>query len=132
MPTQNPNYVAGGNISPRRFVTLQVDADLTVEQSTAGQVAVGVSGIGVKYAPIPEVSTNYHAESGDQPVVHGPGEEAYLTSGEAVAAGAYLKPDANGKGVAATAADQYSALALTHTDAADEDIRVLVQRGVTP
>lgn len=130
MPTQNPNYVAGGTIYPKRFVTLQTDADLTVEQSGADEQAVGVSGIGAKYAPIPEVTTNPHAEDGDQPVVHGAGEEAYLTSGEAVAAGVYLKPDTNGKGVAASAGEYYSARALTHTDAADEDIRVFVERGL--
>jgi hypothetical protein len=31
MPTQNPNWISGGNINPKRFVTQQTDADLTVE-----------------------------------------------------------------------------------------------------
>lgn len=127
----NPNYRAGGKIYPKRFVTLQTNEDLTVEQSGAGELAIGISGIGAKYAPIPEVSDNPHAEEGDQPKVHGFGEEAYLTAGESLAAGAKLKPDTNGKGVAASAGEYYSAVALTATTDEDEDVRVFIERGLT-
>jgi hypothetical protein len=112
MPTQNPNWISGGNINPKRFVTQQTDADLTVEESNATEMPVGVSGIGTKYAPIPEVTTNYHAESGDPVWVHGPGEECWLTAGGAVTAGDLLKPDNDGKGVTASAGDKYGARAL--------------------
>ena len=128
MPTQNPNWISGGNINPKRFVTQQVDADLTVEESNATEMPVGVSGIGTKYAPIPEVTTNYHAESGDQVWVHGPGEECWLTAGGAVTAGDLLKPDNDGKGVTAGAGDKYGARALASA-ATGEDIRAYVMVG---
>lgn len=129
MPTQNPNYTSGGTINPKRFVTLQTDADLTVEESNAGDMPVGVSGIGTKYAPIPSVTSNPHAEDGDQCWVHGLGEECDLTAGDVVAAGALLKPDNDGKGVTAGAGDKYGARALTAALAAGIDIRVFVERG---
>ena len=128
MPTQNPNWISGGNINPKRFVTQQTDADLTVEESNATEMPVGVSGIGTKYAPIPEVTTNYHAESGDPVWVHGPGEECWLTAGGAVTAGDLLKPDNDGKGVTATAGDKYGARALAAA-ASGEDSRAYVMVG---
>ncbi len=128
MPTQNPNWISGGNINPKRFVTQQTDADLTVEESNATEMPVGVSGIGTKYAPIPEVTTNYHAESGDPVWVHGPGEECWLVAGGAVTAGDLLKPDNDGKGVTASAGDKYGARALTAATAGT-DCRVYVQVG---
>jgi hypothetical protein len=128
MPTQNPNFISGGNINPKRFVTQQTDADLTVEESNAGDMPVGVSGIGTKYAPIPETSNTYHAESGDPVWVHGPGEECWLTAGGAVTAGDLLKPDNDGKGVTATAGDKYGARALAAASSG-EDIRAFVMVG---
>ncbi len=128
MPTQNPNYISGGNINPKRFVTQQTDADLTVEESNTSELPVGVSGIGTKYAPIPEVTTNYHAENGDPVWVHGLGEECWLTAGGAITAGDLLKPDTDGKGVTASAGDKYGARALTSATSG-EDCRVFVERG---
>lgn len=128
MPTQNPNYISGGNINPKRFVTQQIDADLTVEESNSGDLPVGISGIGTKYAPIPEVTNNYHAESGDPVWVHGLGEEAWLVAGDSITAGDLLKPDDDGKGVKASAGDKYGARALTSADTG-EDCRVFVERG---
>jgi hypothetical protein len=89
---------------------------------------VGVSGIGTKYAPIPETTNVYHAESGDPVWVHGPGEECWLEAGGTVTAGDLLKPDADGKGVTASAGDKYGARALASATSG-EDIRAYVQVG---
>jgi hypothetical protein len=128
MPTQNPNYIAGGTILPKTFVTLQTDADLTVEQSAAGDMPIGVSGIGSRAAPIPSVTVAQHALVGEQPLVHGLGEEAFIIAGDTITAGAFLKPDANGEAVVASAGDKYGGRALTA--AADgEDCRIFIQPG---
>lgn len=132
MPTQNPNYIAGGTLYPKRFVTLQTDADLTVEESNAGDMPVGITGIGTRVAPIPELgATAEHVQAGETPRVHGLGEEAWLVAGDTVTAGAYVKPDNDGKGVAATTGDEYGARALSAASTG-EDIRVFVERGTCP
>jgi len=128
MPTQNPNYRAGGTILPKTFVTLQTDEDLTVEASTTGDMPIGVSGIGSRVAPIPSVTVVQHALVGEQPVVHGLGEEAWIKAGAEIAAGDFLKPDTNAEAVPASAGDKYGGRALSA--AADgEDCRIFIQPG---
>ena len=132
MPTQNPNYIAGATLSPKRFVTLQTDADLTVEESNAGDTPVGITGIGSRVAPIPELgSTVQHALVGEGCRVHGLGEECFLEAGGEITAGDLLKPDNDGKGVTATTGDEYGARALTAASSG-EDVRVFVERGTCP
>jgi len=128
MPTINPNFISGGNITQRRFVTQQTDADNTVEQSASGDLPIGISGLGTKYAPIPEVTNTYLAESGDPVLVHGLGEQCWLEAGGTITAGDLLKPDASAKGVTASAGDKYGARALT-SGASGEYIWVFVERG---
>lgn len=130
MPTMNPNFVAGGNITQARFVTQQTDADATVEQSGTDEMPVGVSGLGTKYPPIPSVTNTYLAEEGDPVLVHGIGETCFLEAGGIVTAGSLCKPDSVGRGVTATAGDKYGARALTAAGAAGERLKVFVERGV--
>ncbi len=129
MPSQHPSFVAGATVQPRRFVKLDGLADYQVIHATAGDFTVGITHKGTKFAPIPEVSTNPHANAGDPVAIHGDGETCELDVGTvAVSAGDLLKPDANGKAVAAVAGDKYGAEALA-AGPANELVRVRVIRG---
>lgn len=99
-----PNYVAGGNIYPSRFVKASTAADFRVLQATANDRIAGISGIGTNYPPIvdPAITVNgYHAVAGQNCRVHGENDECLLELGSGgVTRGGLLKSDADGKGVA--------------------------------
>lgn len=120
--------VAGGNISPSRFVT-QSTTDWKVTQSGAGSKVLGVSQVGTNFAPIPEVSSPYAAIAGQQLSVFEDGEECLLELGGSVTAGDELKSDASGKGVvlAGSGAENIGALAL-QSGSSGELIKVRVHR----
>jgi hypothetical protein len=129
MPHVGPAFMAGGNISPSRFVTISTSANNTVVQSAAAtETIIGVSQESAKQPPIPQVTgTQYAAESGDNLRVYTAGEANVLlelgTGG--CTAGAKLTSDADGKAVAATGANMVGAIALT-AGAAGELVRAYV------
>lgn len=136
MPT--PNFIAGGNILPSRFVKPSTAADNTVLQATAGSVAegdrvIGVSQEGGREPPLPSVSTMYAGQAGDAMKVYGDTEVCLLTIGTGgCTRGDRLKSDANGKGLtASTTGDHYGAIALSSASE-NELARVQVQIGVVP
>lgn len=99
----NPSFLAGGNISPSRFVKPDLGTDFSVIQATANSTIAGISQSGSREAPIPAVTTPYAAADGESLRVHGMGEVCLLTLGGTVAAFDQLKSDGNGKGVVAAA-----------------------------
>jgi hypothetical protein len=107
------SFTAGGNIAPRRFVKLHTAAHQVV-QAGAGDRAIGVSQEGSGSTPIPGAST-LAATSGLPIRVYQIGETCELDVAAGTAIGAYLKPDADGKGVVVAAANYASAQALTST-----------------
>lgn len=124
----NPNFIAGGDIRPCRFVKGGA-ADLTVLEADANEAVIGISQEGTKAAPIPSAST-LAAAAGENIGVHGLGEVCLLTlgSGGATRFG-YLKSDADGNGVAiattGTTAQMVGAIAL-QSGLEGEKIRVQV------
>lgn len=120
---------ASGDISPSRFVTKS--GSYTVAQSTAGAVAIGVSGEGSQDTPIPGASP-LAAQSGDPVRVYSDTDNCLLDAGAAVADGAYLKADANGKGITAASGERYYAVAERGAGAADEKMQVLIRFGIVP
>ena len=120
---------ASGNIAPSRFVK-KTDA-YKVGQCGAGEVAIGISQQGSHDTPIPGAST-LAAEAGDPIAVYDEKENCLLDAGAAVADGAYLKSDANGKGITATTGNQYFAVAERGASAADEKMQVIVRFGIVP
>jgi hypothetical protein len=110
------SFTAGGNIAPRRFVKLHSAAHQVV-QAVANDRAIGVSQEGSGSTPIPGAST-LAATAGNPVRVYQIGETCELEVAAATAVNAYLKPDANGMGVAVAAANYASAQALTSTAAA--------------
>ena len=103
MPRDNPQFIAGGNIIPSRFVKWDLGSDHSVVQATANTKIQGVSQSGSREAPIPGVTPVYAAANGEQLRVHGDGEVCLLTAGATVAAGDDLKSDSTGRGVVVTA-----------------------------
>ena len=119
------SYRAQGNIPPRRFV--KIVADNTVRVCVADEQADGVSHEGTEDAPIPG-ATQFAATDGNACRVYGLGEPCEVDAGAAVAAGASVKPDANGKAVTATTGNRASGVAAYSATAADEHLKITVQR----
>lgn len=107
-----PNLVAGGDINPCRFVSLVADgstpANRTVWQSTNG-VASGTEGdhvFGISGEGTRRFDATLHAVAGEHVEVGGPGTYMLLELGTGgCTAGAMLKSNADGKGIAISADD---------------------------
>lgn len=128
MPNTSPHLIAGGTIRASRFIKLT--GAFIASEADANEKVIGISGIGTNNAPIPSVSTAYHATENQQVFCHGEGDEALLEAGSGGwTAGDYLKSDADGKGVSiattGTTQQEIGAIAL-QTVAAGEFGRVQV------
>ncbi len=126
-----PNFIAGGDIRPSRFVKQSTSADHTVLEADANEAIIGIASEAGREPPLPSVSTILAASSGDNVLVYTEGDTCLLELGGTVAAGDNLKSDADGKGVAiattGTTAQEIGAKALT-SGASGEFIRVQVFR----
>lgn len=117
MPRPQPQFVAGGDIYPHRFLKISTAADFTALQATANDQIIGISGPGSNYPPLNDlVTTNKHATSGQPVDINGDGDACLLELGGTVTRGDRLKADSNGKGVAiatsGTTIQQFGAVAL--------------------
>jgi len=130
MANTPPRLVASGNIYPSRFV--KISGENQCAQCGAGDEPIGISMEGTNYPPIddPHVTVaGYAAVSGESLRIYGDGDESVLiTAGAAFSAGAHLKADTDGKGIATTAAtDASGAVALQAATAKDQLVPVQVQ-----
>lgn len=113
-------YYANGAMANRwRFVVLT--GDYTVGYAGAGATAFGVN-----------LDTADIAGRGIGVVEPSSGVSCKLEAGAAFAAGAYLKPDASGRGIAAATGQQYSARAIQAATALGDVVEVMLQNGVMP
>ena len=128
---------AHSDIKPAVFLTMDgVSADYTVKPAVTGDYPYGISGDYSKNAPIPNVSTVYHAETGD-PVAslteHGDCENStiLLAITGTVTRGDRLMPDATGDGTAikCTTGMWFGAIA-EESGVAGELIRVMPRTGI--
>jgi hypothetical protein len=129
MSLESVSFVASGNAYPSRFMAGVVGTDYRVFQATATDAPIGISQMGTQEAPGTDADSGYAATTGKQLRVYGPGEVALLEIGGNVSAFDYLKPDANGKGVAAslnTTALQYVGARALRTAVSGEKIPVIV------
>lgn len=111
MSTLSPHLTASGNIYPSRFV--KISGSRTAALAGAGDACSGISQVGTNKAPIPGVTSQYAAESGETLQIHGLGAFCLLELGTGGATyGNLLKSDANGKGVAASSGDECGAKAM--------------------
>lgn len=96
-------YVANGTIRTARFVKVDPSDNNSVLEADANERILGVSQMGGRTAPIPDVVTDpvEAAQTGEHLLVHLQGEYALLEIGSGgCTAGDLLKSDADGKGVA--------------------------------
>lgn len=132
MPLANPALVAGGDIRPCRFVKFDTSADFTGLEANANERTIGISGRGTRSAPLNDINpTALHASAGEAVQLFGEGEETLLELAGSVTAGARLKPDTDGKGVAAatTGATEQNVGAIALEDGASGGlIRVQVKQ----
>lgn len=133
--SQTPQrIIATGNVAPFRLITPSTTAEHAGAQAGANEPIIGASGQGTKFAPIPEVTTQWHAQAGDPIDLRGPGEEALVEAGAAIDPGTLFKADTNGKAVpvatTGTTNQQYGG--RTEQGAADEGelIRVIIEPGI--
>lgn len=101
-------WVAGGNITPSRFVAQNTSYDSTVDNaSSANQRCLGVSQTGTRKAPGTGADDGYAAIAGEPVQVYLPGDIAPLQIGSGgVTRGQLIKTDASGNGVAAATTGQ--------------------------
>lgn len=124
-----PGFVASGDIEPSRFVVIN-GAGTVGQVAGAGARCDGISHEGSCNAPVEGAATK--AASAGLPIrVYGDTEECLLELGGTVAAGAYLKSDASGKGVAAASTNSYYAIAMKG-GASGEKVPVYITKGVMP
>lgn len=130
MAATQPNFKAGGDINPKRFVVIDAtDTNTVVEASGVTAVLVGISTDATKASPSDGAST-LAAEDGDHIETRMDGEVALLNLGTGGAtAGDKLTSDSDGKGItSSTDEDYWGALAL-ESGSAGEDIEVLIMTG---
>jgi len=114
-----PNFVAGGDIYPCRFVTLVnsgvAGIGMTVLQAGVGAGSEGDFVIGVSQEGTKKFDSALAAASGDQLEVSGPGHYALVTCGAVnIAAGVQVKAGLDGKAlIVAADKDCVGGLALT-------------------
>jgi hypothetical protein len=122
--------IAAGNIKPKRFLK-QGAVPGTVLQAGAGEAVYGISHDGTRNLPLEGWDDGFHAKAGENCGVYGNGcKQVPITAGGVVAVGDYLKADADGRAVAASAdRDAYGAIARTTATAAGQEIMVDVVLG---
>ncbi|HWA97909.1 MAG TPA: DUF2190 family protein [Pirellulales bacterium] len=126
---RSPRLLANGNIYPCRFVKVDGSNDDYGLQAGAGDPVIGISGTGTNYPPLTDQSVSaYHAQAGDPISLLGDGEEALLEAGGSFAAGAKLKSDSSGRGVALanSGLEEVGAVALEAAGASGQLVRVQV------
>lgn len=126
-----PRFQAGGAIHTNRFIIQDTSAGHQVLQATAAHaLVVGVSADAGSRAPLPNESSPIQAAyaAGDQVQYHalGGGRVVKIAAGAAVAIGAKVTPDANGKAVAVATGQYAYGQALRAASAADELIPVFL------
>ena len=126
---------ATGNIAPCRIVRVDTSIDdgcvQAVLASTTAHTLLGISG--EDRLTIPYIGSHYHAtatEGQNMCKIHGEGSRGVLLDiGGTVSPGDRLRPDANGKGIAATADQQRFAAIAEESGVDGEQIRVHVVIG---
>lgn len=127
-----PSYVASENIGVSLFVNILANTDHQIEVCDANDVAIGVSDYAPQDPVLPGGSLGPAATTGNPCRVFGLGETCEVRAGASIQAGAYLKPDVNGKAVTASTSDRYSAIARSGAGAADQLVKVIIEHGTTP
>ena len=131
--TENPGLIAGGNILPSVFCTMDGN-NYEVVQSVSGDHPIGISQVGTHDSPGVAGATAYAAIAGQELQVFTEGDVCLLTVATGVTAGQFLMVGStNGYGVPLINGNWYGAQALENASAAvgitNPQIRVKVVIG---
>lgn len=122
MANPAPQFQASANIRHSRFVT--ISGDFTVDETDAGEVAIGITYQDDKWPPLDDlVTTNYHAQTGEHVRMYTIGDICLLTLGGTVTAGQALKSDADGQGVAVAGSGNEEVCAIALEGGASGELR---------
>ncbi len=104
-------WVAGGNIHISRFVKIDTGNDHTLLQAGANELSYGISAVGPKSPPgLSGTDSSLCASANDNFQVYPPMSIALITCAATLNSGTFVKPDANGMAVAASANDNAAAI----------------------
>lgn len=107
-----PGVVASADLSGSQFLFVKCDGEKAVNLAGAGEAVEGV--------------LQNNPEAGVAATVWGIGSVSKVWSGAAVAAGAFVTPNAAGKGVTAASGNYIAGRCITKADNADELITVFI------
>lgn len=138
------SWIAGGNIAPSRFVKASTTANNTALQATDGSASHGDPVVGISqkgthnvpgtiggvaiddgYAAIAGMSVGVYDQADSEK-----GQFIDLELGGTVAAGDYLKSDANGKGVTSSTDGDYYGARTFVAGVAGQLVRVQIITGM--
>lgn len=129
MPYNNaPNFKASGTIAPCTFVTISSSFDEQVQQSTTGDLPIGIMWERQRDTPgLAGSDTTIAAISGDYGFrIYALGDDCLLELAGTVSAGQAVKPNASGKGISGAPGDNVGGYAL-QSGTSGTKIRVVVR-----
>lgn len=124
MPNTPPNLMAGGNISPSRFVMMDTDPNQCI-QATDNAETIGVTHDSTNYAPLSDQTVSeYAAKDGQNVRLFGDGDVCLITAAEALSVGDEVKADGDGKAqaIATTGTTNQQVAAVMLEAASAEDV----------
>ena len=131
MTQTTPSFTASADIPISVFVKITSGTDHNAQACVAGDTAIGVSDYCPQDPVLPGGSVGPAATAGNPIRIFTLGETCEVLAGGTITAGQFLKPDANGKAVACSASDKFSAIARAGASA-NQLCKVLVEIGVAP
>lgn len=125
----NCSGIAGGNISPSRFVTkTQSSGEAVISQAGANADVFGVSQPSTRWQAWAAVDDGYAAVATEMVTAYGVGQTCKLAIAGTVAAGDLLKSDSAGRGVATTTDKDRVGARANHAGVSGDVIEVTVGR----
>jgi hypothetical protein len=118
MKVERPETLLANGAMASKYRFVVITGDYTVGYAGAGAKAYGVN-----------LDT---ADAAGRGILIAKDQNPKLEAGAAFAAGAYLKPDAAGRGVTAASTQPYSARALQAATALGDIVEVSIEHGVAP
>lgn len=126
MPSANFGWVANGNLTPSRFVKIDVTVDGKVVVAVVGDLPIGVTQQGTRRPPYAGLNDGFCAIAGEQVRVYQVGEVCGVEAGAAVTRGDRIAPDASGRAITAGAAVKSGGIALESASGAGVIIDMVV------
>jgi hypothetical protein len=129
-PVTAPPLVAGGNVSPCRFVKISTTAGQGVQAAAGTDLLVGISIEETRYPPNSPADDGLVAIANENLPYLGPGQVTNLIINATLTAGVVVTADASGKGIAPAAGDYVGAILLQGGVAGDKVMAYILPPGI--